>query len=441
MSGKQHATVWAAMLLSFILAASGCGAGGRAERSASSSAPATSAGSNAVPDVSPGDITEPAPKPSGESFREERASGSTEGYGDITDDIIDIAPAPDGWEGGPSEGKSGILTAGEWSDNGDWDFFQTVLKNAPGWDLYQQSWNMWPSERITARVRSGQEPVPNAAVTLLDVQGNVLWNAVTDNKGNAYLFYGIFGNQQAQPASIKVTAGQLNAEQPVGAQDVAAVFNLEQAQPPRKSLDLMLVFDTTGSMGDELSYLQEELQNVVEQVRWNNANIPTRLSVNFYRDHGDAYIVRPFPFTDEIPKAVKQLRQQSANGGGDYPEAVEMALENAVYDHDWATDSTKLLFLILDAPPHREQAVIHSLQNAIDRASQMGIRIIPIASSGIDKETEFLLRTIAASTGGTYVFLTDDSGVGNSHIEPTIGNYTVQKLNKLLVEIIGRYIA
>ncbi|MBQ4165009.1 MAG: hypothetical protein IJD85_01645, partial [Oscillospiraceae bacterium] len=69
-----------------------------------------------------------------------------------------------------------------------------------------------------------------------------------------------------------------------------------------------------------------------------------------------------------------------------------------------------------------------------------GIRIIPVASSGIDKTTEYLLRTMAFRTGGTYTFLTDDSGIGGGHIEPTIGDYEVEKLNDLMVRVIGEYL-
>jgi hypothetical protein len=71
----------------------------------------------------------------------------------------------------------------------------------------------------------------------------------------------------------------------------------------------------------------------------------------------------------------------------------------------------------------------------------MGVRIIPIASSGIDKVTEFLLRSLSMATGGTYVFLTDHSGVGDAHIEPTIGPYEVELLNELIIRVINEYTA
>ncbi|MFB6351217.1 MAG: hypothetical protein ABEN55_03150, partial [Bradymonadaceae bacterium] len=60
--------------------------------------------------------------------------------------------------------------------------------------------------------------------------------------------------------------------------------------------------------------------------------------------------------------------------------------------------------------------------------------------SGIDKSAEFLLRSMAIATGGTYVFLTDDSGIGGNHIEPTIGEYEVHKLTDLLTAVAVRYL-
>lgn len=434
MTQKKFAPLFSALLLALTVALSSCGAGGGSSTAPTASSPADEAppayaedGGAGAADTAerPGDIMDVSPvKPEYD-------------YGDITDDgLIGIPPAPD-----DLHSEAGVLTAGEWSDNDNWDFYQNVLKTAPDWDLYQARWSLYPTGRMTVRVRAEQRPVADATAALLDGQGRTLWTSVTDRTGNAYLFYGLFGDRQAQPAKIRVTAGQAQTEQAVSAQDLAVVFNLNQSPRTEQSLDLMLVFDTTGSMGDELSYLQRELENVVKQVRQANANIPARVSVNFYRDHGDQYIVRPFPFTDRLSETVAHLRKQSASGGGDYPEAVEMALKNAIYDHDWGQDSTKLLFLILDAPPHNETAVVSQMQELISQASARGIRIIPVASSGVDKETEFLLRAMASSTGGTYVFLTDDSGVGNSHLEPTIGNYTVQKLNRLLVEIINRYLS
>ena len=55
--------------------------------------------------------------------------------------------------------------------------------------------------------------------------------------------------------------------------------------------------------------------------------------------------------------------------------------------------------------------------------------------------TEFLLRFLNIVTGGTYVFITNDSGIGGSHIEPTIGAYDVEYLNDLMVRVINGFLA
>ena len=165
-----------------------------------------------------------------------------------------------------------------------------------------------------------------------------------------------------------------------------------------------------------------------------------RISLVFYRDKGDDYNVIGFDFETDINKIVKNLSAQSADGGGDFPEAVDDALENGIYQQNWnANSKTKLLFLILDAPPHQEQGNINKMQLSAKKASEKGIKIIPVVASGIDKETEFLMRFIACATNGTYVFLTDDSGVGNSHLEPTVGDYEVEKLNALIIRLILKY--
>jgi hypothetical protein len=49
------------------------------------------------------------------------------------------------------------------------------------------------------------------------------------------------------------------------------------------------------------------------------------------------------------------------------------------------------------------------------------------------------MRFFAIATNGTYVFVTDHSGVGNPHLEPSVGEYTVEKLNDLMVRLINEF--
>ena len=333
--------------------------------------------------------------------------------------------------------SAGTLTAGEWRDNVSFDEFGNLFLLE--WKNLKTRWKLDPTNRITVKVTSDGNPVRNETVELFAGSAKI-WSAKTDHNGIAYLFTKFEYDPQSQAAAgeLEVVAGGVKKAAEVGS---AVEIELSGGVSPAKSLDLMFVIDTTGSMGDELFYLQTELADVIETVKKNNAQIPTRLSVNFYRDFGDDYVVLPHDFTADIPKAINILKGQSAEGGGDYPEQLDLALKNGVFEHDWTENSVKLLFVILDAPSHHNNEAIENFQKIIPAAAEKGIRIVPIMASGADLDCEFQLRTLAVTTGGTFTFLTDHSGVGDPHAEPTVGEYKVEKLNDALVRIIDEYLS
>jgi hypothetical protein len=164
-----------------------------------------------------------------------------------------------------------------------------------------------------------------------------------------------------------------------------------------------------------------------------------RYSSVFYRDFGDDYVTKATPFTTNKNDITGFVQQQSAGGGGDFPEAVEEALKTAMQQSWSSTAKAKILFLILDAPVHDDAAKIGVLKSQIQIAASKGIMVIPVSASGIDKATEFLCRFMALATNSTYTFLTNHSGIGGNHITPTIGSYNVEYLNNLMVRLITKY--
>lgn len=367
----------------------------------------------------------------------------------IYDDIADGDFEPGGIEGdvGIDEINSitpvaGTLTAGEWIDNDHYTFWQNLYqKNDTGWESYRKSWNRSFSSRAFVTVSANGKPVENETVTLKNKSGDLLWTAKTDNEGKAYLFY----NPSELSKEILIISTESGGRTMLTSDNGSGPFAIELKTDnanSKKALDLSLVVDTTGSMSDELSYLQKELESVISRVQKDNGNIPVRLSVTFYRDDGDEYVVRKFDFTDNISDAIKNLNAQEADGGGDTPEKVNAALDAAINELSWSENSTKLMFIILDAPPHSDDGeAVEQMNSLTETAAAKGIRLIPILASGGDKETEFLMRDFALKTGGSYLFLTDDSGVSaGQHIEPTVGDYDVEKLNDLMIKVINRYI-
>ena len=118
--------------------------------------------------------------------------------------------------------------------------------------------------------------------------------------------------------------------------------------------------------------------------------------------------------------------------GGDFPEAIAEILEKTITNNDeWSESANKIAFLIFDAPPHDDKE--EQLEAAVKTAAAKGIHLVPVVSSGADRDTELFGRAIAAETNSNYIFLTDDSGVGDSHLEPIVGDYEVELLHDIIV--------
>ena len=347
-------------------------------------------------------------------------------------------------EGGSEDIQAGQLTASEWSDIKNYDFYKSLFVSSQDSEegiftpFYQKGYfdtlNM-----IDVTVKNGNVVLSGVTVELIDDNQNIIYKAITNANGMAYLFPKTDELTSIQYISIKHQNKSHTESYEYSMENASLIFELDSTNNKKDIIELMFVVDTTGSMGDEINYLKAEIDYVISEVQDLYPNTVIKLSLLFYRDHNDAYLTRYFDFTTDIGAQKKNLAKQSAAGGGDFPEAVDIALDEAV-SKKWSSDNTtKLIFHVLDAPPHDKQEDMTRYFNAIKTASAKGIRMIPVASSGIDKWTEYLLRNEAMMTGGTYVYLTNHSGIGNDHIDATVGEVEVEYLNLLLIRLIGDY--
>ncbi|WP_437281136.1 vWA domain-containing protein [Sorangium sp. So ce375] len=218
--------------------------------------------------------------------------------------------------------------------------------------------------------------------------------------------------------------------------DHQAAHSLFAAPPGKKeTLDVSLVIDTTGSMGDEITYLQTEFIALSDSIFAKYPNAQQRWSLVLYRDTEDDYVVRWFDFRSDPDEFQEKLAEQAAGGGGDFPEAPDMALSKAA-DLSWRADDTtaRLAFWVADAPHHDNNAA--AMAGGIRALKDLGVAVYPVASSGVDELTELSMRSAAQLTGGRYLFLTDDSGVGGTHKEPTIPCYYVTKLDRAILRMV-----
>ncbi|WP_080779799.1 VWA domain-containing protein [Chryseobacterium phocaeense] len=334
--------------------------------------------------------------------------------------------------------KAGQLTAGEVNDFSKWEYWKDIA--VPTLDEYKNTWKFFPDRRVSVQlVNKNRKPVIGEKLRLLNDKKEVIWEAVSNNLGNAELW--IDPMKDSHPVSEKYYladgSGQVISSNIRDFKNGQNLIILDKACITKRNLDLAFVVDATGSMGDEIAYLQSELLDVLRRVENNLKNTTVRYGSVFYRDHGDEYVTRKFDFSDHAEELVNFIQKQRAGGGGDTPEAVVEAMQVSVDELKWSSEnSAKIMFLILDAPPHRSEENISKLYEKIKSAAKKGITIIPLSASDADKQTEYLMRTFALMTNGTYTFLTNDSGIGNNHIKPTIDSYEVEKLNAMLLRLI-----
>jgi Mg-chelatase subunit ChlD len=234
-------------------------------------------------------------------------------------------------------------------------------------------------------------------------------------------------------------AGQPALDYPLP-EDSEVEDRFADSAPRPKALDLAFAIDATGSMGDEMSYLAAEFQAMVGRIQTRHPDISFRFGIVFYRDHGDEFVVESHAFRSSVSETQSILKNQGAGGGGDMPEAMDEGLQAAV-DLGWRgpAAASQMLFLVADAPPHNE--AIGAYLKAVGKAASKGIRVYPLAASSTDGTAELLMRIAAFETEGSYSFLTDDSGIGNDHKEPSIPCYVVTRLDELMTRQIESEIA
>ena len=352
-----------------------------------------------------------------------------------TGDPDGMLTPPDGEDDKP-EGdyiipKAGQLTCSALDDNKYYDFWKSLsTSNQEGkgqFQEYKETFAFKTFNRLDLTINNGND-------ISVKVKGDTYATKV-DNLHKAYLFPQVKQDNYTVEISYLDNNNQRQTiEREVQDKDV---IDLENTFTISNNLEIMFVIDATGSMGDEMSYIKSEIDDVISQVKKNNSQANISLAMMVYRDEGDEYVTKYSDFTTNVANQQSWLGKQRASGGGDFEEAVQTALEQAI-DKQWSAKSTKLLFHVADAPAHDED--VQSWNNTTLLAARKGIKIITVASSGIDRKTEYFFRSQSLLTSGQYVYLTSDSGIGGDHLEATKEeDLVVEYLNACLVRLIDGY--
>lgn len=346
------------------------------------------------------------------------------------------------------DAQSGLITAGSFDDNLFPQFFRSFANKAGQNQFVGSIASQFVGRRIEIFVKNGQgAPVGNARIRVSAENDPNTADLITRSDGRAVFVSSLDRLETNGPLTVTATfAGGPPAVQTVasGADRCTIVLPGAPGTPPR-NLDIAIVLDTTGSMGDELRFLKAEVKDIAAKIREKFPNVNQRFALICYRDSGmgDEYVTRTFDFTTDINEFHRNLSNQTAGGGGDTPEAMQKGLEDAASMSWREEDTARLVFLVADAPPHAADAGATLAQ--VMALRKKGVAVYPVLASSNEpassEATELVMRGAAMVTGGQYVFLTNDSGVGDSHAEPHIPYYHVEKLNVLMIRMIAGELA
>jgi Mg-chelatase subunit ChlD len=178
----------------------------------------------------------------------------------------------------------------------------------------------------------------------------------------------------------------------------------------RAKIDVVFVLDTTGSMGGLIRAAKEKIWSIATTMASAQPAPEIRMGLVAYRDRGDHYVTRRVELSADLDSMYAALMDFQADGGGDGPESVNQALDDAVNRMSWSQDAGayKAIFLVGDAPPHMDYEDDVEYPHTLAAARARGI-VVNAIQCGAYEGTAPEWQRIAQLGHGEY-FRVDQAG-------------------------------
>lgn len=223
----------------------------------------------------------------------------------------------------------------------------------------------------------------------------------------------------------------------VCAQPLLAQESPTEAPAKKPRIEVCFVLDTTGSMSGLIEGAKQKIWSIANEMISAKPTPELKLSLIGYRDKGDAYVIKSFPLTDDIDALYGKLQEFQADGGGDTPESVNEALDEAIHKMAWSKDRDvlKIIFLVGDAPPHMDYKNAPQYPE-LCRAAMKKDLIINTVQCGSMMETTPIWKEIAKFSEGSYAAIAQS---GNMAVLETPMDKELAELNTRMGETLIPY--
>ena len=177
----------------------------------------------------------------------------------------------------------------------------------------------------------------------------------------------------------------------MGADRTAAAENAKApaAKAEKPHVEVVFVLDTTGSMSGLIDAAKQKIWAIANTLAMAKPTPDIKMGLVAFRDKGDVYITKLTALTDNLDAVYADLMGYKAEGGGDTPESVNQALNEAVTLMPWSKDAKtyKVIFLVGDSPPHMDYSDDVKYPETCKMAAAAGIVINTIQCGNMTETT------------------------------------------------------
>lgn len=183
---------------------------------------------------------------------------------------------------------------------------------------------------------------------------------------------------------------------------------MKSTKTAAKSVEVVITFDTTGSMYPCLAQVRREVEATIKRLHRDIPNIRIGIIAHGdYCDAGRSYVTRVLDLTDDVDTVVDFVQKVGQTGGGDAPECYELVLHEA-RQLSWTRGATKVVALIGDDVPHGpdypQNVKKLDWRNELGLLLEAGISVYGIQALGNAHAAPFY-QEIAKMTGGFHLQL------------------------------------